>query len=247
VNEPDVHASTIETPFGPRPRLDVRHLPGAAMDVRHPVWWGNTLFLAIESMTVALLLVAYFYLRKNFPHWPPPRGDLAPALFDPVPDLKYSTLDLAVQLGSLVPVIAFDRAARRQAKRYDAAEQRPDRDVVMPGTDSRRQRAPFLRALGLATLLTVVAVVLRFYEFPGLKFSWDANAYGSVVWALLGLHLLYLLVSFAEMALLVSWVWMRGLSDKLAIDATLAAGSWYWVVAVWVILYLVVYVSPRLG
>ena len=41
--------------------IDVSKLPIDALDQPSPVWWGNTLMIFIESMTVILLLAAYFY------------------------------------------------------------------------------------------------------------------------------------------------------------------------------------------
>jgi cytochrome c oxidase subunit I+III len=50
-----------------RPTLDVSQLPTETRDSRSPVWWGNTLFMLIETTTVALLLASYLYLWRNYP------------------------------------------------------------------------------------------------------------------------------------------------------------------------------------
>ena len=50
-----------------RPTIDASRLPADAPDSRAPAWWGNVLFMAIETTTVALLLASYFYLWRNFP------------------------------------------------------------------------------------------------------------------------------------------------------------------------------------
>jgi hypothetical protein len=72
-----------------RSTIDVSHLPATARDSRSPAWWGNTLFMLIETTTVALLLASYFYLWRNYPQsqWPPSRVDSEPPLLNPVPDL----------------------------------------------------------------------------------------------------------------------------------------------------------------
>ena len=44
------------------------------MDARAPMWWGNLLLIFIETMTMGLLVASYFYIRRNFWEWPPPRG-----------------------------------------------------------------------------------------------------------------------------------------------------------------------------
>jgi heme/copper-type cytochrome/quinol oxidase subunit 3 len=200
--------------------------------------------LAIESMTVLLMIVIYFYLQGNFERWPPPRTDASPPILDPVPDLGVSSLNLALMLLSLIPTIRVDRAARRVTHVIESAEReaRPPSGVA-GAVEGRRV---ILALLGLLTVVTLASMILRFLEFRGLHFVWNDNAYASTVWTILGLHGLYILMSFGELALLWVWVWQRGLTDKHAIDATLATASWYWVVGVWVVLYAVVYWWPRL-
>src|SRR5947209_19561815 len=95
-----------------RPAIDVSHLPPTAFDTRAPVWWGNTLMMFIETTSVALLVVTYFYVRQNFPQWPPPRLSANPPLERPLPDLGLATADVLLLLGSVVPAVVVDRADR---------------------------------------------------------------------------------------------------------------------------------------
>ena len=37
-----------------------------------------------------------------------------------------------------------------------------------------------------------VALAIRGYEFANLNVRWDANAYGSILWVILGLHTTHL-------------------------------------------------------
>src|SRR5207248_1070724 len=62
----------------PPAMLDVSDLPESGWDSNDPVWWGNLLAILIETTTIALLIASYFYLRRNFDEWPPPRIDEAP-------------------------------------------------------------------------------------------------------------------------------------------------------------------------
>ena len=70
---------------------DDRRLPpaGRARDTRSPAWWGNTLFMCIETSDRLPALASYFYLWRNYPQeqWPPPRVDQEPTILNPVPDL----------------------------------------------------------------------------------------------------------------------------------------------------------------
>lgn len=205
-----------------RPAIDAALLPPKALDARSPLWWGNMLMLSIESTTVALLLVSYFYLQQNFEQWPPPSVDTFPPLKNPVPDLPAGTLNVFLQLASLPLMVWIDRAARR--------------------VDERRVKFGLV-ALGLLGLLLVL---VRLPEFSALKFSWDDNAYGSTVWALLALHWTYLVVGALEILVLAAWSFAFGLDESLASDTTITAGYWYWMVGAGLVIYLVVYWYPRI-
>src|SRR6185436_10420301 len=52
----------------------------------------------------------------------------------------------------------------------------------------------------------LVICVLRGFEFSAVYFRWDSNAYGSVVWFMLGMHMMHLLVLTTESVLLAIWI-----------------------------------------
>ena len=207
---------------GSAPTLDVSTLPPSALDYRSPIWWGNALLLCIETTMFALAVATYFYLRRNYHQWPPPLTDISPPVYFPLPDLKWSTINLFVLLVSVIPMIISDRACLRGA-----------------------EKTVKWAALSGA-VLAIVSIYLRFKEFPGLMFRWDANAYASTIWTILGLHLLHLIVLTIEDGLMTAYVFVHGLDDKHARDIRVTAVYWYWVVATWVILYAVVYLVPRM-
>ena len=204
-----------------RTTLDVSGLPKHAFDTKTQLWWGNVWLLCIETTMFGLVVAAYFYFRQNFITWPPPHTDSPPYLFEPVPRLLLPTINLVVIILSVLPMAWADAAARR--------------------LDRRAVRT----ALMLVMLFGTAATVLRFYEFRSLVWSWDSNAYGSVSWAILALHLLHLIVGTLEDVFLFTWVLWRPLDENHALDITVTAVYWYWVVGTWLLLYPVVYLSPR--
>lgn len=215
--------SQIRNSFTPdgRPALDVSGLPDSAFGPHDPVWWGNTLFIFIESMTVVLLLVTYFYLRRNFEAWPPVQPHTIPPQYHPVPALAIPTIELALVLLSCVPMVLIHRAAYRV------------------------RTAPVRLGMWIMFAVAVAAIVLRFYEFPGIHFKWNENAYASVVWVILGTHLTYLLAVACEFFIMALWVSLHALDEKHALDVTLIATYWYWVAATWLVIYVVVYWGAR--
>jgi cytochrome c oxidase subunit III len=230
-----------------RPTIDVSHLPAEVRDSRSPAWWGNVLFMAIETTTVALLIASYLYLWRNYTQaqWPPPQSNTEPPILDPKPDLLFGTLNVLLLLGS-VPLMAwvsrvcgqqFDRLERLKATKPSAAsanEAPPKRPVVV------------LAGLGALVVLGCVSLVLRWYEFPALHVRWNDNAYAALVWSLLGLHLLYILIEVIEFAVMLFWIAVFELGENQATDVILTGEYWYWTVGVGVVIYAVVYWFPRI-
>jgi heme/copper-type cytochrome/quinol oxidase subunit 3 len=89
----------------PAPEVDAAGLPTTVFGHRSPMWWGTLGFMVIEGSTLVICAVAYFYLRRNFPSYPPP--DTAP------PALPAATAGVLLMLLSNIPMWLADRAARR--------------------------------------------------------------------------------------------------------------------------------------
>jgi heme/copper-type cytochrome/quinol oxidase subunit 3 len=199
--------------------IDVSKLPPHVEDHTSPIWWGNLLLLFIETTMFALLVGTYFYLRMNFTHWPPVRSDLG--LYRTDPDLGFATTNLLVLIVSCAPMWMVDRACLRM-----------DRRVVQIG-------------MTVMVLIGFVTIALRFFEFSGLKFRWDDNAYAAIVWTTLGMHLLHLITGTSENLVMTLWVWLKGLDLKHARDVRVGAVYWYWIAGIWIPLYAIIYFGPR--
>jgi heme/copper-type cytochrome/quinol oxidase subunit 3 len=203
-----------------RATIDVSDLPPSAIDHRSPIWWGNALLLTIETTMFAILVATYFYIRQNFENWPPPQVNFQPPNLHPVPDIFWGTLNLFVILAAAGAMFVADRATLR----FD------------------------VKSVRLATaanlLFAFAAVALRFREFHGTNFRWDENAYASVVWAILLMHLLHLIVGIVEDSLMLGYVSKYGLDDKHARDIRVTAVYWYWIGGVWIPLWALVYLGP---
>jgi heme/copper-type cytochrome/quinol oxidase subunit 3 len=209
------------SPYTRRPRLDVSTLPGAALDSRSPIWWGNLMLLFIETSMIAILVSSYFYMRLNFHAWPPPRVEGTFNDYNPVPLLKAATCNVVLLLVSFIPQFLADRSALKMRLR------------------------PTQVGLVLVILCGAAAIWLRFHEFTALKFRWDTNAYGSIVWAILLVHLLHLIAGSLENSLMLVWTLVHGLDDKHARDIRVNAVYWYWIIFIWIPLYTIVFLGPR--
>jgi len=199
--------------------IDVSKLPPHVEDHTSPIWWGNTLLLFIETTMFALLVGSYFYLRMNFTSWPPVRSDVG--LYQTNPDLGFATANLVVLIASCIPMYIVDRACLRL-----------DLRVVRLG-------------MAMMVVIGLITIALRFFEFSGLKFRWDDNAYAAILWTILGMHLLHLITGTAENLLMAAWAWFKGLDIQHARDVRVGAVYWYWIAGIWIPLYAIVYFAPH--
>ncbi|MEK0085197.1 cytochrome c oxidase subunit 3 [Benzoatithermus flavus] len=147
-----------------------------------------------------------------------PPGSIAP------PGLIYGSLFTGVLLVSALP----NHWAKRAAERY-------------------RRRGSLL-GMGGVVLLGIGLLVLRGFEFTVLHVRWDTNAYGSIVWTLLGLHTLHLGTDVADTAVLLAlFLTDRDPPQRRYTDVSENADYWWFVLLAWLPIFAVVYLVPRLG
>jgi heme/copper-type cytochrome/quinol oxidase subunit 3 len=139
-----------------------------------------------------------------------------------VPDLRWGTINTLVLLASLVP----NELSKRAGEQVD------------------------LRAVRLCMVVCLLFGIafnaLRVYEFGALNVMWDHDAYGSIVWMLLGLHTTHIITDFLDTAVLTVLMFVGPIEEKRFIDVEENAAYWYFVVLAWLPIYGVIYWAPRL-
>lgn len=140
----------------------------------------------------------------------------------PPPDHFWGALNTAILLVSAIP----NEFARRAADRVDLAKVRLWMVVAL--------------AFGAAFNL------VRVFEFANLNVRWDTNAYGSIVWLLLGLHTLHIATDFLDTMVLAALMFIGPVEEKRFVDVSENSGYWYFVVLSWLPIYGVIYWAPRL-
>ncbi len=116
--------------------------------------------------------------------------------------------------------------------------------MAMAGRAAVRGSVPGMRGgLLAATLLGLAAGACRIAIFVLLPFRWDADAYGSVVWALLGTQTVHLITGVGENALFVVLMFVGPVEEKHRVDVHVTTPLWYFVIAGDLLLYLVVFVE----
>ena len=96
-------------------------------------------------------------------------------------------------------------------------------------------------------LFGIAPLIVRAFEFPNLNVRWDSDAYGSIVWFLLGLHTTHLLTDVADTVVLTVLMFTRhGWNGRRFSDVSDNAFYWDFVILSWLPIYFLIYWVPRL-
>ena len=140
----------------------------------------------------------------------------------PPPDLRWGTLNTLLLLGSAIP----NELAKRAAEKIDLAAVR--------------------LWLVVCLVFGVGFNVVRVLEFATLNCLWNTNAYGSIVWFLLGMHTIHISTDVIDTGVLTALMFTGPIEEKRFVDVSENAMYWYFVVFVWLPVYGVIYWAPRL-
>jgi len=140
----------------------------------------------------------------------------------PDPDPSYGTANLILVLVSLVPAVISKRAAE--------------------AFQLERTRAWLL----VLVVMGLGSLVLRGFEYPALNCRWDDTAYGSMVWVLLSMHTIHVATDVVDSVVLLAMAWTKPMTRKRFVDLSENSLYWYFIVAWWIPIYLVIYFAPRL-
>lgn len=150
------------------------------------------------------------------------RMDVWPPPGDQYPHLLLPTLSLI----ALIISAPFSYFASEAAKRND--------------------RASIIRNLALNLVFAAICFILRIFEWHSLNFNWQADAQGSYVWAFLGLHS-FDFIADAIFTLVLLILFLIGRSgEKQRLGVHVDSVVWYFLVAIWIPIYIVVYWGPHI-
>ena len=148
--------------------------------------------------------------------------DTWPPLRTPYPSLLIPTINLVVMLLSYVPAYFV----ARRAKQLDTSGVK--------------------RWLVVLSLFALAILIVRWWELWALNTRWDTNAYSSAAWTIVGAHTTLLLLDVADTLGLTFLFFVREMPGKSYSDANDNSFYWYFTVGIWIPIYLIVYVGPRI-
>jgi heme/copper-type cytochrome/quinol oxidase subunit 3 len=141
----------------------------------------------------------------------------------PSPDLLWGTVNTLVLVASALP----NYLTKKAAERFDL------RGVQI--------------WISVCLLFAVAFNVIRFVEFQHLNVRWDSNAYGSVVWVLIGFHTVHVITDFLDSSVLAAILFVTPVDERRFVDVSENAVYWYFVVLTWLPIYAVVYFGSRVA
>lgn len=110
----------------------------------------------------------------------------------------------------------------------------------------KNSRSGMLGGLGLNLVLGAIALWMRLVEWHSLNFNWMTDAMGSYVWAFLGLHTFDYIADMAFTAVLFVLVLIGRYGHKQRLGVHVDSIVWYFLVAIWIPIYVVIYWGPVL-
>lgn len=139
----------------------------------------------------------------------------------PNPDLTWATVNTVLLAVSGIP----NHLTKKAAEAFDLRKVQ----ILLP----------ICLAFGLAF------IVVRALEFTTLGVSWDTNAYGSIVWFLLGLHTTHILTDVVESIVLTALMFTSHVEPKRFVDVSENALYWDFVILTWLPIFVILYLAPR--
>ncbi len=99
----------------------------------------------------------------------------------------------------------------------------------------------------LATVLLVIFLVLKAYEYINLDYRWDDGAYGSIVWLIAGFHSGHVITVLLKTLITqtLAWKGFFNVERRSAVEGTTM--YWVFVVVMWIPLFVTIYVFPHLN
>jgi cytochrome c oxidase subunit 3 len=181
----------------------------------HAPIWWGNALMMMIEGAGFAILVATYFYIRH-------NFDTWPPARTQLPDLPIPTLNVAILVVSILPMWYVAKLALKH-----------DKPRTIGGL------------LLLCVVFGVTAAVLRIFEFKAVHTRWDTNAYGSIVWSILGVHFAHIIAATLETLILGILMLVGPVEEKHYVDITVNAVYWYFVALSWVALYAVIFLLPR--
>jgi heme/copper-type cytochrome/quinol oxidase subunit 3 len=175
-------------------------------------WLAVVMFLGAEAMFFAGLIGAYLVFRVGAAYWPPP---FQPRL--PVGVTGVNTFILLISALTMSRALKASRAGNRSA---------------------------LIRYLGITALLGAAFLLVQGYEWTELirfGLTVSSSVYGALFYTLIGFHAVHVLGALAWLLIVFALARKGRYSNQNNVGLRTCAMYWTFVVALWPVLYGLVY------
>jgi heme/copper-type cytochrome/quinol oxidase subunit 3 len=194
---------------------DDRLLPRPPTSTADVGYWGMALFVATEATMFASLIISYLFLGTANPGWPPPGIERPKLILPPIMTV--------ILLASSVTMAWAEHGIKKG------------------------ERGRLRLGLGLTMLLGVIFLGVQAAEYRDKLATMQpqAHAYAASFYTITSFHALHVLTGL----LLLGYAEVRALLGHFDADRHLAVKNvglyWHFVDAVWLLIFLTLYLSPR--
>jgi cytochrome c oxidase subunit III len=150
-----------------------------------------------------------------------------------------------------------------QAQPNWVLEARPDLKLALPNTllllvsslavwmgergTRAGRRAQALLGLGGAFVMGCVFVAVQCVECAGKPFSLGTSNYASLYFVTTGLDIAHIVLGLAILLALILWTALGYFSPRRRLSVSVGVLYWYFVTAVWLLVFITYYITPYLG
>jgi cytochrome c oxidase subunit III len=99
--------------------------------------------------------------------------------------------------------------------------------------------------LTVSGLMAVVFLILKVVEYAGVDYRWDDHSYGSIVWLVIGFHSAHVASVVLKTAVMLVLASRNYFNAERHLGVQINGLYWHFVVGVWVPLYAMLYLAPR--
>lgn len=111
----------------------------------------------------------------------------------------------------------------------------------------RGRRAQLCIGLLATVLLGAVFLGLQLLEWHDKPFRLDTNVYGSLYFTVTGFHMAHVVAGLLMLTAMLLWSVLGYFDERRHSVISIGAIYWHFVTAVWIVVFLSIYVSPYLG
>lgn len=199
--------------------IDVSKWTRFQADQRHPFWWGILGLIVIEATVLAGFIIAYFYLWiVNATH---SRMSWPPA-DTPIPPLLLPTLECF-----LLFICGWTMW-------YGGIVMRKSKNKL------------FVWLVIICCVAGSMVLGLRWFQLAQIPYNWRKNAYASFMWFLTGFHFLHVTSAIVG-TIVIGWLaYKEYYTEQRMLGIQVDTMYWYFVVAGWFPIYIVLYWAPRM-